>query len=339
MAGVTWALLVNGPFNLGAPSAPRPVRVTGRTPVVTTIELAERTYGRTIDTVLIASVEAVPDALAAAGLAGATDAPLILTDPSEVSGEARDAILRLGVERAFVLGGPAAVSEAVEQGLVDAGVEVVRLSGGNRFETATAVADQLVLEHEIGTVDGRRATVLASGENLTDALSAGPLVSSRAAPMPVLLVQAGGVPQPTLEALERLRVRTVVIVGGEAAVPAHVAAELEGAGYEVVRVSGASRFETAHAVADFTESIRGFAPPQITLVAADDPAAALAAGPVAGEASGAMVLVPRGEDLGAANRTWIGGRCGAVRSLLAVGPNDAVTDAALAEASGLLADC
>ena len=339
LAALAWLLVTRGPFGFGAAPAPDPVRVAETSPVQTTIALAERTYGSRIATVLIASVEAVPDALAAAGLAGAADAPLILTEPGAVSGEARDAILRLGVERAFVLGGASALSPAVEQELEEADVDVVRLSGPTRFDTAAVVADALAEQSDLGRIDGRPAAVLASGENLTDALAAAPLVSSRTAPLPVLLLQAEGVPGPTLAALERLDVRTAVVVGGESAVPEAVVEELSAAGYAVRRVAGPSRFETAHAVAALTEEVRGFAPPQVTLVGADDPAAALAAGPVAGAASGVLALVPRGDDLGAANRTWLRAQCGAVRELLAVGPQDVVTDAALAEASGLLGGC
>ena len=68
---------------------------------------------------------------------------------------------------------------------------------------------------------------------------------------PLLLVPPGGpVPTQVLDELDRLGADRVTLLGGEAAILPAVADELAGAGYTVDRRFGASRFETAIAIAE-----------------------------------------------------------------------------------------
>ena len=86
---------------------------------------------------VVATGTAYPDALAAGVLAAAIDAPLLLASPDRLPLRTLDA---LGVVEVVLIGGTAVFPAASEARFVDAGMEVRRVAGDDRYETATAVA-------------------------------------------------------------------------------------------------------------------------------------------------------------------------------------------------------
>ena len=144
------------------------------------------------------------DALAVGGPAGALARPVLLTDPTTVPKATVDELKALGAQRTIVVGGTAAVSDAVLAALPAA----TRLAGADRFATATAVASAL----GSSTAD---STVLAGGDNahIVDALAAG------ATGQTILLTGASSLPSVVSGWLAaRQQVSTIDVVGGTAAV-------------------------------------------------------------------------------------------------------------------------
>ncbi|HVN11286.1 MAG TPA: cell wall-binding repeat-containing protein [Kineosporiaceae bacterium] len=91
-------------------------------------------------TALLASGVKFPDALAGGALAFGGALPILLTDPASLSPQAAAAIHDLGIQQVVILGGPAAVSAAVESALAALGVTTTRLAGATRTATAAAIA-------------------------------------------------------------------------------------------------------------------------------------------------------------------------------------------------------
>ena len=178
-------------------------RVGGVDRVDTAIRLAERSHPSGADTAVLARADAFPDALAVAPLAGHLDAPVLLTPPDRLPREVRDALVRLGVDRVFVLGGTAAIEDAVVAGL-PADVEVERLAGATRHGTAAAVARRLDAHGGVGSVDGDRTALLATGVDFPDALAAG--WPAALGGLPVLLTGPTSLPPETVAALGDLEV-------------------------------------------------------------------------------------------------------------------------------------
>ena len=121
--------------------------------------------------------------------------------------------------------------------------EVIRLSGTTRYETGYKVAD--ALKEELG-VEKFDAVVVATGKNFADALAGSYLAVQKNAPIILTNGKDDNVAQ--LHEYIAANVATggkVYILGGEAAVPATVE-EVEG--YEVVRLSGKSRYDTNLAI-------------------------------------------------------------------------------------------
>ncbi|MDC5698860.1 cell wall-binding repeat-containing protein, partial [Intrasporangium calvum] len=69
-------------------------------------------------TVYVASGETFPDALSAAATAGRDRMPLLLTRADSLPTPTSDALSRLNPSRAYVVGGPATITEAVREAIL-----------------------------------------------------------------------------------------------------------------------------------------------------------------------------------------------------------------------------
>ncbi|MBW3577025.1 MAG: cell wall-binding repeat-containing protein [Actinobacteria bacterium] len=181
-----------------------------------------------------------PDALAGTVLADAVGGPVLLTDPQSLPVPTRDELRRLRPLEVLVLGGPAAVSDAVVAEAAAAAPQATlrRVAGEDRFATAVAVSREARAGGTAFVVNGFRPA---------DALVAGaPAARAGAA---LLLVDSDVVPDVTADALNG--VEQVVVVGGYGVVSDAAEARLADlVGRDRIRrVSGGDRFETAASVA------------------------------------------------------------------------------------------
>ena len=250
------ALLASSLAALGSPTAGAAPgfaveRLSGPDRYATAATTALAAYD-SASTVLVARGDVVADALASSYLAG--DAPLLLTRPDLLPDVTADAVMQLGATRAVVFGGQSAVSPAVVQRLEGLGLEVQRLSGASRFETAAAVARfDTDGDGEIGDdvgedPEGRPTAVLVNAFGFADALSAGPYAAL--GDHPVLSTEAGRLNPAASAALQDLGVERVVVAGGGAAVSQQVVDEVTALGVVVERVSGPDRYTTSRRAAE-----------------------------------------------------------------------------------------
>lgn len=243
-------------------------RVSGANRFATAAALATTAAGKHVDRVWLATGADFPDALAVA----ATGDPILLVEAGRLPVETRSALERLRPATVTAVGGQSVVDpETLAEAGRAAGSRIERVSGGDRYGTAAAVA----LRRE--RVD---AVWLATGVDYADALAAGPVAAGEGA---VLLLTAGRVlPTPTRQALETLRPDEIVIVGGQQTVPPEAAQEAAQAagGAALIRLSGPTRFETAVAIAARGRAGLGYGD-HVYLATAAGFADALAAGPAA----------------------------------------------------------
>ncbi len=95
--------------------------------------------------------------------------------------------------------------------------------------------------------DEATTAVVARVDDYADGLTGGPLAAGLGGPL--LLSDRDALSPEAAQEIQRLGVETVVLLGGEAALSAQVAADLEDAGVTVERIGGANRFATAALVA------------------------------------------------------------------------------------------
>jgi putative cell wall-binding protein len=195
--------------------------------------------------VIVASGANFPDPLAASSLAGIYDAPVVLTATDTLTTQASETITALGARCAYVIGGPAAVSDAtlsMLEGVVGQG-NVSRISGEGRMETALDIYEKGRTPDANHTSWGDTA-IIANGFNFADALSISPFANDTRSTI-FLSDPNTGLNDATLAVINSGGFKKVVIVGGEGAVPASVVSQLASSGATVDRWWGAGRYETS----------------------------------------------------------------------------------------------
>lgn len=215
-------------------------RLAGAGREATAAAVALDAYPDGAEEVLIAAGGDYPDALAGGPLAVRLGGPLLLTRTSSLPPETASALSSLAPRRATVLGGTAAVSEAVVDQLETLGIEVRRIAGPSRVETAARIAATMG--------GGRDRAFVAWQGGFADALSAAAPAAMLDAP--IVLSATGSLPQASAEALQASGAREVVLVGGTGVLGSAVEQQIRAAlpGAEVRRLAGATRFGTARAV-------------------------------------------------------------------------------------------
>lgn len=219
------------------------------------VRLSQAVDDEPVQRVVLASDATFADATASALLQQA--GPLLLVPPTiPLPGDVVAELERLAPAEVVLLGGSAAIGDDVEAAVADLGFPTSRIAGPSRIETAIEIArqtrpnaTQAILVRAFDADGGNGTAAWA------DTVAAG--AASTQLQIPVLLTGSGSLTPSTAEYLQGSAIRTVIIVGGEAAVSAGIQQQLADAGYIVSRVAGSTRFETALALADFRRVAAG----------------------------------------------------------------------------------
>ncbi len=270
---------------------PRVERVAGAERTATAAALATRGWPDGADHVVLASAADFPDALTAGPLAATLDAPLLTVSDDGASAAVRTALDELDPDALTVVGGPAAVPEAVvDEAAAAAGVPddaVARVSGPDRFATAAAVAEEVLGASQAETALIALGAHPERSRAWPDALMAG--FHGATSGQPVLLVTPDEVPDPTAAVLADLD--AAVVVGGTAAIPDAVAEEVDLLAPLGERLAGEDRFATAVAVTADRQESGLVADTRLWAATGRDFPDGLAAGVAAAAAGEALVLV------------------------------------------------
>ena len=192
--------------------------------------------------VVLSRVDDFADSLAGTALAG--EGPMLFTDSALLTPATLAEIQRVlgGDGTVYVLGGSAAVGDAVAAALADEGFTVERLEGPTRVETALAVADEVVAR---AGEPGQLALARANGPSgnptaaWADSVSAGGWAARTA--QPILLTQTDALHPAVAQWLDAHPTAERLLLGGEAALSATVADAVGAA----TRLEGANRYGTA----------------------------------------------------------------------------------------------
>ena len=217
----------------GGTAAGSVTRLAGADRVATAIAISGDSYPQpgSAGAAVISRSDGFADALAGTPLAAAKHAPLLLTSPGSpldprVAAEVARVVPSGGT--VYILGGPGAVSPAVDSALAST-YNVVRLAGADRFATAVMIADQ--------GLGNPGVQLLATGLDFPDALAGG--AAAAHAGGAILLTSGSSMPSATAAYLAA-HPATRWALGG----PASAAA-----GPGATAVTGADRYATAAAIA------------------------------------------------------------------------------------------
>ncbi|HUH08860.1 MAG TPA: cell wall-binding repeat-containing protein [Egibacteraceae bacterium] len=263
-------------------------RIAGPDRISTAAAVSRSSYERA-DTVVLARADDYADALAGATLARALDAPILLSSSTHISAATRQELLRLGAGSLVLLGGRAALGRGVEEDARTLGLSLRRIGGPTRFHTAALVADALAV-----TAGSPDCGYLAQGADASpsrgwpDALAVGALAAAQARPL--LLTVNSEVPAPTINAIEKLGLDCLMVVGGTASISDDALDQLRSDGVTLQRIAGETRFDTAAKVADLAVA-SGIDPATVYVATGLDFPDGLAAGPTVAMTGGVLLLV------------------------------------------------
>lgn len=237
-------------------------------------------------TVIVATGDGYWDALAASGLAGLEDAPILITPTYELADQTRAELARLSPETILVSGGSSSVTADVLEQLGDYAPDVRRISGPSAPDTAVEI-------YRYGEeADGWSDTaIIAASTGYWDALSIAPYAFASGSPI-FLADGSGLLSAATQKAIAAGGFRRVLICGGTSSVASGVEGQLDDAGIdEVIRLRGRTALDTSREVALWEVSEAGMGTAHLAIASSEGYWDALTAAPVAGKTASVLVLV------------------------------------------------
>lgn len=263
------AILCLGPVSAAGAEHDGVLLLTANDNIGAAIAISEFVHGddsESAQTVFLARDDNFPDALAS----GAVQAfgPLLYTGSSTLDPRTAAEIERVNPDTVMILGGTQAVSMAVEDDLRERGFEVDRKDGADRIDTAILLAQDFAPASPETTqfeVKIARAFPVPGSPDITpgfvDSLALG--AANQAGDFevhPVLLSHTDALSPATAGYLEDVRdtqggeIGLGIVAGGPQALSDRVLADVDARVETARRVAGATRFETAVAIADFQET-------------------------------------------------------------------------------------
>ncbi|MDR1564481.1 MAG: cell wall-binding repeat-containing protein [Oscillospiraceae bacterium] len=198
----------------------------------------------------------------------------------------------------------------------------IRISGGGRITTAIEISKKGWTSSE--------NVVLTNSRSFADALAGGSLAYALDAP---ILLTAGGntLEHEVLEELVRLSAKKVYILGGSSSVSDFIERSLSS--YQPERLSGGSRYETAAAIAQKLDELRGTPATEVYIADGSNFPDALAVSPVAALRSAPILFTYNakstlGNEIHAATKSYADGLTEAKITL--IGGTSSISEAAAA---------
>jgi len=158
------------------------------------------------------------------------------------------------------------------------------LGGPDRIDTAI-----LISKNSFPTTGSAQAVVLARADLFPDALAGAPLAVAKGGPLELTSLSGPSFIDPrTVTEIQRVLTpgKTIFALGGPSAIADNVVAQLQALGYQVIRLGGTDRFQTAVIIAQ--NGLNN--PTNLFLANGINFPDALSAGPSAAKVQGAILL-------------------------------------------------
>ena len=283
------------------------VRLAGNTLYDTALAISGRGWNKATSVVL-ANGQNFPDALAGTVLAQKVGGPLLLTPSKSLYPSILPELQRLGTQTVYLLGGTAAIDPILEKILQDNGYQIKRLAGYDQYGTAAAIASEVSAQSPVA--------YLVNGANFPDALSISSYAASKG--IPLLMTKSSQVPTETLEAMAKLGVRQVTLIGGTAVISDAIVDQLQSLPepiHVLERIAGVDKYETNTAVLRQLT----FDPSIVYVATGENFPDALAGAALAAQNNYPIVLVPKTVPLAATTLSYLNERRTAGASFIIFG--------------------
>lgn len=199
------------------------------------VEVANKGWN-SAENVIITRDDIIADSMVAVPLSKKLDAPVLMTPSDQLSQTVLAEIRNLKVQNVYIVGGMGAVSSNVENSLKQAGLNIIRFAGVDRYDTAAQVA---------AAIGSSNTAYLAYGYGEPDALTASAFAAEQS--IPILLTETNALPTVTQEALQNNGIRKIKLLGGTGVISSELENRLTQQ-YIVTRYGGVDRFATEAAI-------------------------------------------------------------------------------------------
>lgn len=268
----------------------------GTTQFDTAVKQSQEAFSQS-DWAIIVGEKGWPDALSAAGLAGALDCPILYTQVDALPSVTLEELDRLGVHNVLLLGGTAVVGDAVEAGLRNS-CDVERLGGYDQYETQLKIFEYGANR----SLWAKDSLFVATGTSFADALSLAPVAYLKKAPL-FLVDESLDFTEWQREALyaaacDGYFAGECVVAGGSRVVSENAEGFVSflsvvagGAGEECVRLAGNSLYDTNACIASWAVGSCGMRWDKMAFASGDLPYDALAGAALQGLRCAPILLV------------------------------------------------
>ena len=245
------------------------------------------------DTAVVASGVGYADSIAAAGLAGALNCPILLTNDTYVPDVTKQALSKLGVKKIILLGSTDVANNAVFSALksiVGSSGSVERVYGKDRYETQMAIFNY----GQKRNLWGGDYAIISAATGFADALSISPV--SYALRAPVFFCDGSrSLPSAQKKALSSTyKAKNILVTGSNVVVSdatvqyANSLAKAQGG--SATRLGGTDRYLTSMAIAKYAVANLGFAWDGVAFASGRGPYDSLGGGVVQGKEKSVLLL-------------------------------------------------
>lgn len=178
-------------------------RIAGSDRYETAVAISQSGWPGGSDSAVLAYGANFPDALCAGPLANKYKCPILLTGSLILNNATAQELKRLKVNKVYIIGSHAVISQDIERQLSSLGISAVRIAGQDRYETSLKVAQ------EVGISKG---VFVTTGLDFPDALSIAPIAAANG--MPILLVPRDELTSQQKDFLTKNKIPNSYIVKG-----------------------------------------------------------------------------------------------------------------------------
>lgn len=216
--------------------------IYGKDRIETSVLLSKYAFDKS-ETVFLVSSKNPIDALIASGLSG-TKSPILYSSVFKADSIILKEIERLGAKNIIVIGGQDSISDSVLSYLDKLKYNVNRISGIDRYDSSLKLANSILSENNKGKI------ILASGENISDALTISPYAAKNSTP--IILINKNNRSKQLSDLIKKYDIKTVDIIGGKNSVSDTMERDLSNLDKALVvnRMYGKNRFETSEKIAN-----------------------------------------------------------------------------------------
>ncbi|WP_088185861.1 cell wall-binding repeat-containing protein [Desulfosporosinus sp. FKA] len=177
-------------------------RIAGQTRYDTASQIATSGWQQS-DYAILCYGENYPDALASAPLAKKYNAPILLTMQNSLPDSTKQTLTSLGVKNVIIIGGTGVISSNIDSQLQSMSINVSRVFGNDKYETAVKVAQQVT--------SNPSSIFVCTGDDFADALSVAPIASIQQSP--IILVPNDSMPSSVSAYISSHNISKSYIIG------------------------------------------------------------------------------------------------------------------------------